>query len=1394
MAVSLGLDIGSNSVGSAWIDPESGKITVGVSVFPAGVDESDEKRGDPKNAKRRMTRRARITLARRALRKRLLRLKLIDVGLLPDNEAGFKKLLEETDPWELRRKGLSEQLSPDEFGRVLLHLAQRRGAMGFDADVGDKGEVKKAIVELQRAMLDRFGSDEEKRMQHELHFHIESLGQKKKRTEEEDDELEKAQEQLTQLCRSLLKHGAVTFGRFIAELRDERRTDIKTKDQRKKKKGPREWRQPVRNKAGKFEFHANRAMIHDEFVKLWEAQKRLGGPLAEILTNELRLALDDDSRNSEWRHQGLLFGQRMQTWDLGTLGRCVLEPTERCAPHADMYASRFLAVQMVNDLKIVERGKENRPLTPEERSKVLAYLTGPLGLETRGKRKGLPKTSVTWTDMRDVMGWGSKRSSPFRFNFEESDEDRTPNTDWFSREIIHGAVTAEKWSQLSQNAREGINRAILKHDPDDETHHDKLKSLVMQEWAGLSERQAGTLVTAWKKRPRPDAKRLNMSRRAVRNILQFMDDGFVLAKRKSNEPLPWFSQNCNTFDTATHTWPTQIAARMIIATDEDFCDVTTRQPLDEHTRRRYATGAKGATARDRHYTAKHLLKKNGKEIYDPTGQPLHQPPPAPLISNPVVRKAIHEVRRHVVEYMTAMERKPDEIHVELAREARMGKMDADRLLFKNRLRNRIRNDIAHEFNLDAVSSTQRRTATDRVILAVQQGGICPLCGNQNVKTAITPRMAAEGVGCEVAHILPKASGGHNGLSNIVLSHDKCNREMRRQTPRGYWQATLKGGFDEGMVWIERIYGEIDRPKLSEVKSATGNSLWSCYFTKRDDGTKIDQFKKDITDIQGMTERQGAATKYASRQVMTYLADSLFDGEGLSERGGDRLIYANDGMWTSRLRREWGLFFDRHGARAKGLTNDQEHERKEKDRGDHRHHAIDAVVIALCTRQVQIAWEEREKQADRDRINTADEEAMKRYRKDHPIDPPAPFKTLEKLQEAVRLAVFGNGEIERPVSHRPVKRKLIGALHEETLFGPVVDATGDMTGNYTAKKSVYDLSPNHLRVPDGWDELSVTLDDASISEIDKRAIRKTLASMQDPAPGKPGLVRDRALRDQIRKSLRAVGVELGEFDPKKNSVNGGFTSNQLKKVLDDSGLRHASGVPIHSVVLLRTMSDPVIVDRKRPDYAANRMLSDINVASKRAYVGGNNHHIEIRATTNKAEKEKWSAEVVTAFEAAQRKLAKLRACRDAGIPSGKKLRELPQAEREKFKEALRTIEQAHPLVDRSDNDEMGGCFVMSLSEGEMLLMRHKQRQDEVGYFVVAKINRREAGSNIEVVPHWDARSATERKDSEGKKVPDSKREQFAVTPTDLNTLAPPGHPHAVKVRVSPLGDVITLNLD
>ena len=103
MSIYLGLDIGSNSVGSAWVDTERQEVHLAASVFPAGVDEQENKRGAPKNQARRQTRSQRRTIHRRAQRKRQLARFLMDHDLLPREATELQELFD-LDPWQLRRK------------------------------------------------------------------------------------------------------------------------------------------------------------------------------------------------------------------------------------------------------------------------------------------------------------------------------------------------------------------------------------------------------------------------------------------------------------------------------------------------------------------------------------------------------------------------------------------------------------------------------------------------------------------------------------------------------------------------------------------------------------------------------------------------------------------------------------------------------------------------------------------------------------------------------------------------------------------------------------------------------------------------------------------------------------------------------------------------------------------------------------------------------------------------------------------------------------------------------------------------------------------------------------------------------------------------------------------
>ena len=299
------------------------------------------------------------------------------------------------------------------------------------------------------------------------------------------------------------------------------------------------------------------------------------------LQKNLCAPLDNSTPNSSWRHQGLLFGQRRTYWDTGTLGRCVLEPTDRCVPVADRHASYFRVVETVNNIRIRQRGSADRPLTTEQRDSVVRLLRGPLGVHRKGKVTGKPKKSVTVSEIKVILDI-KLRDRGVGLNIE-ADEKRDINTDWFHREIVHGAIGPEIWcrweeaerreadlprSQRTAEARraEAVNRAILRLDPDEPADEQKLSEIATWRWE-LDSAAAARLIAAWKQRPKLE-KRLNLSRKAILRLLPHMEQ----------------------FDEQNDRWPTQQEARKAYSRVLQERFGRTGNEADRLAASRYATG------------------------------------------------------------------------------------------------------------------------------------------------------------------------------------------------------------------------------------------------------------------------------------------------------------------------------------------------------------------------------------------------------------------------------------------------------------------------------------------------------------------------------------------------------------------------------------------------------------------------------------------------------------------------------------------------------------------------------------------------------------------------------------------------------------------------------------
>lgn len=165
MRKTLGLDLGSNSLGWAVLDDVTGDVLdKGVVVFPEGIDAANDTLETPA-AIRRAARMARRLKFRRKIRKWQLLKVLIAHGmcpLTPEELEAWKKTgtyplankaflswLKATDtanPYCDRAAAADGVVAPSTLGRALYHIAQRRGFKSSRKDASseaDGGEEKK---------------------------------------------------------------------------------------------------------------------------------------------------------------------------------------------------------------------------------------------------------------------------------------------------------------------------------------------------------------------------------------------------------------------------------------------------------------------------------------------------------------------------------------------------------------------------------------------------------------------------------------------------------------------------------------------------------------------------------------------------------------------------------------------------------------------------------------------------------------------------------------------------------------------------------------------------------------------------------------------------------------------------------------------------------------------------------------------------------------------------------------------------------------------------------------------------------------------------------------------------------------------------------------------------
>lgn len=370
------------------------------------------------------------------------------------------------------------------------------------------------------------------------------------------------------------------------------------------------------------------------------------------------------------------------------------------------------------------------------------------------------------------------------------------------------------------------------------------------------------------------------------------------------------------------------------------------------------------------------------------------------VPNPTVHIGLNQVRA-VVNALIDVHGPIDEIAIELARELKLNAQRKEEIKRENR-ENEAKNDARRETLAKlGVADTHRNRLMLRLFDELPADEkVCVYTG----EPLSIERLFSGGV--DIDHILPHSATLDDSFSNKVLCTAPSNREKGNRAPEQAWRSE----------------------RLAEIE-ARARRLFPRKAWRFSEGA-IERFSSEG----GFLARQLTDTQHMARLARTYL-----------EHVCDQ-VWAPPGRLTAMLRAKWGL---------NDLLPDHNFEDTgpQKNRKDHRHHAIDAFVVA-CT--------------DRGLLNRIARESGKAedLNLDHlfPKDSfPIPYDGFRDELQTVANRII--------VSHKPDHglapgaqddvRVTSGQLHEETAYGLVDEEIDGKAYNLVTRKPVTALTAKEI---------------------------------------------------------------------------------------------------------------------------------------------------------------------------------------------------------------------------------------------------------------------------------------------------------------------------------------------
>lgn len=836
----LGLDIGTNSLG--WSVLELNEAGEPRAVRDAGTRIFSDGRVDKSKATLKADRREARLARRRHDRYKQRRTFLLDEltkAGLFPKSPEERHKLQTRDPLELRAKALTEKLEPHEIGRALFHINQRRGFKSNRKDAESRNGVVKKSVR----------------------------------------ELE------TKLAES----GVETFGQFLW--------------QRREVNEPTRARRHGTTQQDLYHFYPTRAMLEDEFDKIWDTQATYH---PKFLPAETRKRI-----RTVIFTQGQLKPQKV--------GRCTYMSGENRVFKAMPSFQRYRIYQEVNNLEWrTSRHRNSLIHYPEARDNIVDMLERP------ATRNGI----VTFGKMKKVLIKMGLAEGDFQLNFE------TPKRKGFDGNHTSNLMQDERrvgpqWHQWSLKKQDEFIRVILDDELDDQAVQERL----MREYH-LSKAAAMACAEAPLTEGTGD-----LSRKAAHLLLAKMKDDLLIQPDAIKAVAKEEANFVNPFKRA------------------DEGKLLDRLPY-------YGLAVQG-----------HIIPGKGDERDEQAR--------IGMVTNPTVHIALNQIRQ-VVNELIARYGRPISIAIELGRELPAGK-EGRAEIEKGQKANQ---DNNNKLDRRLREGDQACTHDNRLRLRLWEeldkdpkdpnGRCCPFSGQKIVFADLFNGQA------EIEHLIPFSRSLDDSRANKVICTRQANRDKGQRTPFEAFGDNL-----DGYNW-EEIFGR--------SKKLPKNKHWR--FQK----DALETWKRDHADF---LARHLNDTRYIGRLTKEYLKNICPFNK----------IDVLTGRLTALLRGHWGL----NGV----LSGHNQSQEAKKNRDDHRHHAVDAIVIGMTSRSMLQRVAAAANRAEELHLGRLFE---RRSNGRSPIDP------WEGFREAVKQVM---GDII--VSHK-AKRKTLGKnttdgqLHNDTAYG------------------------------------------------------------------------------------------------------------------------------------------------------------------------------------------------------------------------------------------------------------------------------------------------------------------------------------------------------------------------